>query len=80
MIARENWALSEGIRDRCQRTGTAPGLWIARQIQFPNKLLLNYPFTVLWLRALMHPPAADAAFAGDYSWSGSIEKKLPYAP
>jgi len=40
MIVRENCALSEWIRDRCERTGTGAVLQIAQQIKStPNVLL-----------------------------------------
>jgi hypothetical protein len=32
------------------------------------------PSAVLLYQALMHPPAADAGFAGNYSYRAQIEK------
>ncbi len=44
MIARENRALSEEIRDRCQRTGTGAVLPIGKPIKSAASLLLSYPY------------------------------------
>ena len=52
MIACENRALFECIRDRCKRTGTGRLLQMAKKNQFKDNVLL-YSFTVVLLRALM---------------------------
>ncbi len=44
MIVRENRALSEGIRDRCQRTGTGAVLPIGKPIKLAANLLLSCPY------------------------------------
>jgi hypothetical protein len=40
MIVRENCALSEWIRDRCERTGIGDILLIAKKFKFTLNLLL----------------------------------------
>jgi hypothetical protein len=54
MIACEDSALSECIRDCCKRTGISPVMQIAEQIQSLDNALLSYPLAVLLVRALMH--------------------------
>ena len=54
MIGCENRALSEWIRDRCERTGIGGELCNVEQIKSAPNLLLRYPFTVLLVRALIH--------------------------
>jgi hypothetical protein len=49
MIARQNRALSEWIRDRCERTGIANIVFVATQIKFTPDVLLSFSFAVLLL-------------------------------
>jgi hypothetical protein len=44
MIARENRALFEGIRDRCKRTGTGVVLPTGKPIKLASNALLSYPY------------------------------------
>jgi hypothetical protein len=44
MIARENRALSEGIRDRCKRTGTGTVLPTGKPIKLASNSLLSYSY------------------------------------
>ena len=44
MIARENRALLEGIRDRCKRTGTGAVLPTGMSIKLASDALLSYPY------------------------------------
>jgi hypothetical protein len=60
MIVCEDRALSECIRDCCKRTGIAPVMLIAGQIQFSDDVLLSYPLAVLLLLSLMHEFARAA--------------------
>jgi hypothetical protein len=53
MIVCQNRALSESLRDRCQRTGIGTMLPVAKQIQHLHHLFI-IPFAVLLLRALRY--------------------------
>ena len=53
MIARENRALSEWVRDRLKRTGIGSRLPIPELFKLSYDVILH-PFTVLLLRALIH--------------------------
>jgi hypothetical protein len=53
MIACENRALSECIRDRCKRTGGGKVLWISEKFK-SSANLFSGALAVILLQALMH--------------------------
>ena len=74
MIVRENRALFECIRERCKRTGIGVMLYFSNLTQ----LTITLCYYILNCYFATRPCArVCAGFAGDYSWSGSIEKNAP---